>query len=174
MRKIVGLFVICLFMGSLWNITMAQQEVTKAQAKFIYNFLRFIEWPDNAVKDNFEIDVFGSADIYNELKEYINNKSVGSKPILVKKVSSLDEISNCQLLFVAFDKTKNLKEINTKLKNGTTLIVTEKEGALDDGSAINFVLNEDKLSYEIKPSNATREGLKLSSPIITYARRSKA
>ena len=173
MRKIIGLSVIFLFIGSLWNYTQAQQEVTKAQAKFIYNFIRFIEWPENAVKSNFEIDVYGSVDLYNDLKEFIDNKLVGSRPILIKKVSSLDEINNCQLLFVAFDKTKNLKDINTKLKNGSTLIITEKEGALEDGSTINFVINEDKLSYEIKPSNATREGLKLSSPIISYAKRSK-
>ncbi len=173
MKKIIGLSVICIFTGSFWNFILAQQEVTEAQAKFIYNFTRFVEWPENTAKNIFEIDVYGSGDVYNYLKEFINNKSVGSKPIIVKKISSIEEIDNCELLFVAFGKTKNLKDIKSKLKNGSTLIVTEKEGALDDGSAINFVINDDKLSYEIKSINVTREGLKLNSQILNYARHSK-
>jgi hypothetical protein len=50
-----------------------------------------------------------------------------------------------------------------------TLVITEKKGALNEGSAINFVIVDNKLKFELKVSNATKNGLKVSSNLETMA-----
>jgi hypothetical protein len=69
-------------------------------------------------------------------------------------------------LFVPFEKTKQMPEILGILKDKSTLIITEKAGALEDGSAINFVIVEDKLKFELKPENAVKLGIKFSSKLL--------
>ena len=168
--KTARLSIILFFLTGLFIQVYSQTEASTAKATFIYNFTRFIEWPKKANSSNFIIQVYGSDDVYNELTQFTNNKFVGSQQIKVIKVNKIDDIKNCDLLFVGFDKSNKLKDIIALLNNSNTLIISEKNGALQEGSGINFVLNDDKLSYEIKPVNLTKAGLKLSSSIIKYAK----
>jgi hypothetical protein len=170
MKRLIILFVGVIMGVSFCSKVTAQEEVIKAKAKFIYNFTRYVEWPSDANSNNFIISVFGSSQLVDELKDYTSNKLVGKRTIIIQKVSNAAEIDNCQILFVGYTKTKELKDIKSKLKNKNTLIVSEKDGALDDGSIINFIIDNEKLSYEIKPNNAESVGLKLNSTIISYAK----
>jgi hypothetical protein len=66
-----------------------------------------------------------------------------------------------------------LPEILGVLNEKSTLIITEKAGALDAGSAINFVISEDKLKFELKPENAVKFGIKFSSKLQEMATQTK-
>jgi hypothetical protein len=171
MKKIVSLTISMLFLVGFASHLTAQGDVTKAKAKFIYNFTRYIEWPIETLNGEFVIYVYGSSVIYNELKDYTQGKLVGRRSITIKNVSTIDGIDNCSLLFVAFEKTKELKTITSKLNKSKTIIISEKDGALEEGSAINFLLDDNKIAYEIKRSNAEKAGLKLNSLLVTYAKR---
>lgn len=150
-------------------VSQAQTEIPRAQAMFIYNFSRLIEWPAEYKTGPYIIGVIGSCQTLNDLESFTTGKSVGSQPIAVKKFNSVDEISSCQILFVPFSKTKDLAMIVPKLQNKSTLIITEKNGAVENGSAINFLIIEDKLKFEIKPSNITKYNLKVSSKLSEMA-----
>ncbi len=161
------IFVILLWLS---NCVYAQTELTNAQATFIYNFTRLIEWPNQQNNSKFIIGVYGSSELCNELSKYTKDKLVGTQQIVVRNLNNTENIKDCNLLFVSYDKSVKLKELTALLINSNTLIVTEKEGTLNQGSAINFIINDDKLSYEIRPANATKFGLKLSTLIIKYAK----
>jgi hypothetical protein len=45
------------------------------------------------------------------------------------------------------------------------LIISEKSGALNEGAAINFIIQEDKLKFELKGENASKYGIKVSSKL---------
>jgi hypothetical protein len=143
----------------------SQTEIPKAQAMFIYNFSRLIEWPANFKSGPFIIGVFGSSLTYDELKSFVVGKNVGTQPISVIKFTAVTEISNCHILFIAFSKTKELPNILPLLQGKSTLIVTEKNGSIDNGSAINFSIIGDKLKFELKPDNATKYQIKLNSKL---------
>jgi hypothetical protein len=94
---------------------------------------------------------------------------VGSQTIKVAKISSVDELSKCHILFVGFGKTKELQALIAKLGNNSTLIITEKKGGIEGGATINFLLIEDKLKFELKIGNASRVGLKIHSNLENMA-----
>jgi hypothetical protein len=137
--------------------SFSQTSVVQAQASFIYNFTRYIEWPAANKSGDFVIGVFASSPMYNELQSFTTNKKVGSQNIVVKKIKSVDEINGVHILFVPFEKTKELSSIEGKI-------------AIEQGATINFILAEDnKLKYETKTSNATKIGLKCNSVLETMA-----
>ena len=157
--KVILLFII--FPGVLF----AQTGIPRAQAMFIYNFSRLIEWPSSYKSGSFVIGIFGSSAIANELNSYTTGKKVGTQAITVQELRSIDEISKCHILFVPFSRTKQLGQIVAKINNMSTLLITEKNGAIDLGSAINFLTVGDKLKFEIKQTNASRYGIKVSSKL---------
>jgi hypothetical protein len=161
MRKIA---VSVIFMVSIFRI-FAQTDLPKAQSMFIYNFSRLIEWPASYKTGPFIIGVMGSSSIVEELKSYTMGKSVGSQPIMVKTFKNATEISACHILFIPFSETRQMQNILPQLASKNSLVITEKNGALEQGSAINFLVIGDKLKFELSPSNATKYDIKISSKL---------
>jgi len=145
--------------------TFAQTGIPKAQAMFIYNFSRLIEWPASYKSGPFIIGVLGSSDTYTELESFTVGKNVGTQSISVVKFINSADITNCQILFVTFSKTKELPNILQKLQGKSSLIITEKNGAIEEGAALNFCVIGDKLKFEFKPDNAAKYQLKVSSKL---------
>ena len=162
------LIFICFLLLSSLRLN-AQTSVAQAQAVFIYNFTRLIEWPSDYKTGDFVIGVYNSSELFNEIKNFTNGKTVGSQPIAVTKFSSAQTITKCHILFVPFGKTKEIGTILSTLSGAKTLIISEKKGALEEGSTINFVIVEDKLKFEIKASSGSKLGLKISSNLENMA-----
>jgi hypothetical protein len=148
------------------SVAYMQTTIPKAQTLFIYNFSRLIEWPVNYRTGPFVIGVLGSVEITSELELYTKGKKVGTQDINIIRYKSIKEITGCHILFVPFDKTKQMPEILGMLGDKSTLIITEKDGALETGSAINFIIVEDKLKFEVKADNAVKLGIKFSSKLM--------
>lgn len=142
-----------------------QTSIPKAQTLFIYNFSRLIEWPTNYRTGNFVIGILGTSDVATELETYTKGKKVGTQNIEVIRYKAVTEIQSCHILFVPFARTKQITEVIAAMNGKSTLIITEKSGALDEGSAINFVILEDKMKFELKPENASKFGIKFSSKL---------
>jgi hypothetical protein len=168
MKKILTT-VIALFFAS---VAYMQTTIPKAQTLFIFNFSRLIEWPANYKTGPFVIGVLGVSEVANELEIYTRGKKVGSQDITVVRFKTPQEISTCHILFIPFSKTKQLGEVIGVLAGKSTLIITEKDGALAEGSAINFVVLEDKMKFELKPENANKFGIKISSKLQEMAMQS--
>ncbi len=161
MRKILLIASILIYI----NQTYAQTDLSRAQSMFIYNFSRLIEWPANYKTGPFVIGIVGNSPIVGELKTYTAGKSVGSQPIMIKTFKEIADISACHILYVPFSETRQLPNILPQLASKNTLIITEKNGAIEQGAAINFVVIGDKLKFELSPANATKYDIKISSKL---------
>lgn len=154
------------------SVAYMQTTIPKAQTLFIYNFSRLIEWPVNYRTGPFVIGILGASEIAVELEQYTKGKKVGSQDISVIRYKTPQEIATCHILFVPFIKTKQVAEVLGILNGKSTLIITEKSGALDEGSAINFVIIQDKMKFELKAENASKYGIKFSSKLQEMASQS--
>lgn len=161
MKKIIT----ALIAISLSSMAFMQTSIPKAQSLFIYNFSRLIEWPANYRTGDFIIGILGTAEVAGELEAYTKGKKVGVQNIQVIRYKTPAEIQQCHILFVPFVRTKQLPEVLSVLGNKSTLIVTEKSGALNDGAAINFIILEDKMKFELKAENANKTGIKFSAKL---------
>jgi hypothetical protein len=139
-------------------------QVAKYKAVFTLNFIRYIGWPDDARKGDFVIGVLKERDIARRIEEQTGGKKFGFQEVVVKEFNSVDELTDCQVLFVSgsYNFEKYSSQIQQKLGN-SSLIVTESEGATNHGSMINFVIRNEVLKFEINKENASKKGLQISS-----------
>jgi hypothetical protein len=141
---------------------------SRLKALYIYNFTNMVEWPKEQKTGNFNIGVFGETNLLSELVKY-NSKSVGSQPIKVTEYRDMHEIPACHILFVSREKSDKTAELVKKFKAKNTLIITEKEGSLHDGAIINFIIRNNKQSYELSKTNAIKHKLIIGKQLTELA-----
>jgi hypothetical protein len=140
-------------------------SISQAQSMFIYNFSRLIQWPAGSSTGEFVIGVIGDNELYNNLLSFVANKKVGAQSIVVKKFEDSQSISRCQILFVGDSKISKFPDVITRIQGFNSLVITEKRGMINSGSAIDFVLVEDKLKFVINPENAVKYNLTVSKSL---------
>ena len=144
-------------------------QIEKLQAFFIYNFTKYIEWPPDYQAGNFDILVLGNSAIDTHLKDIASSKKVGNQTIIIKRISSVNEISKCHIVFISKEKSDELPNVISRIGSNSILIITEKNGLASMGSAINFVIVNDKQKFELNKRNVTKYGLKISNQIDALA-----
>ncbi|MEM1407028.1 MAG: YfiR family protein [Bacteroidota bacterium] len=143
----------------------AQNEAEKVKSLFIYNFTRYIEWPQT--NGTFHIGVLGSdKKILNAFKEMASRKSTPSMKIIVKQFSNPAETEGYNLVYIPENNSRSLKQISGRTK---TLVVTEKAGMTKYGSDINFVQQGGKIRFEMNKGSIEKTELKVSSQLMSLA-----
>jgi len=140
-------------------------SVSQAQSMFIYNFSRLIQWPAGSSSGEFVIGVIGDNEVYSSLLSFVANKKVGAQSIVVKNFEDPQSISRCQILFVGDSKISKFPEVINRIQGFNSLVITEKRGMINSGSAIDFILVEDKLKFVMNAENAVKYNLTVSKSL---------
>lgn len=170
------------FLGLCWlafaspAVRAQENAPTEYQIKaaFLFNFAKFVQWPSQVFADRgspLVIGVLGEDPFHGDLAGMIRNKSIDQHPLILKEIRSLVEITNCQILFICTSEKRRLPEILQGLQGASVLTVGEMERFTESGGMINFVLEGTKVHFQINQEAATRAGLKISSKLMSLARR---
>lgn len=162
----IALFGLFIFLTSIQS-AHAQKE--KYQSLFIYNFSKYVKWPDSHQSGDFVIGILGSANMTKSLKSMSVNKKVNGSSIVVKEFSSVAEIRDCHILYVAERESGKMSQIIELTKGQSILIVTDKPGLAKKGSVINFIERDGKIKFELNQQYADSRGLKISGSLVSLA-----
>jgi hypothetical protein len=160
-----GIILLALLMTGIHCGFSQANNVSQAQTLFIYNFSRMIQWPAGNQSGDFIIGVVGNNELYHELATFVANKKVGTQSIVVKKFDDPQSISRCHIVFVGNGKVTRFGEIVSRLQGTNCLIITERKGMVNSGSAIDFFIVEDKLKYAFNQDNAEKYNLTVSKSL---------
>jgi hypothetical protein len=153
-------WIICLVCLTFTTVVKGQNE--KFKALFIYNFTNYIEWP-SADPANFVIAVLGDSPIIEELKAISKIKKVGTATLMVKKITSIADIGDANIIYVPSQKKKQMADIASALKGKSILIIGDNAS---DQFGINFIEVNAKQSFQISKSNIESHKLKVNSSLI--------
>jgi hypothetical protein len=142
----------------------AQNEKTKAS--FIYNFTKYISWPDDASQGNFVIGVYGSPAMSDELKAIAGTRKVGTRSIDVLDFASVGSMQKCHLVYVPDGKKADLDKVIEKFRPQPVVVVSDVAGAILKGGAINFIMVDGKQNFEVKKDNVEKNGIKVNSQLL--------
>jgi len=174
MRKVIAILIAIFCISADWVRMPIFQEPnssnTKIKATFLYNFTKYIDWPEKYKEGNFSIGVLGTTPFYNDLNTLLSTKTVGNQKFEIKSFPKVEAISGiCHILFIPAENSAMLPDVLKKLKGKSTLIVTEKLGLAKQGSAINFIIENNKQRFELNKSNIEKYNLKVSSTLEALA-----
>jgi len=151
----------------------AQKGPTENEVKsaYLYNFGKFVEWPAKAaiVGEFFPICVLGDDSFGSTLETTIAGESIEGKKVLVKRVAKSQDAVSCRILFISSSQQNRIKEILAELDSTSVLTVSDMREFTRHGGMIQFVVEENKVRFEVNLTSAERSGLSLSSQLLKVA-----
>ena len=137
---------------------------------------RYIKWPEASFKEKdspFVIAVLGKDPFGPSLTTVMKGRKAGEHPIKVVAIASIDELLDCQLLFMPSASEKQLPKVLEFYKDKSTLIVAESALAAENGAHVGMYLEKSKLSFTINAVAAKHAKLELSSELLKLAKLTK-
>lgn len=164
-----GLLLAVLILRGIYSGNYKAQETDyKAYTLFIYNFMKYVEWPEAQSKGDFVLAVLGDSPISKELQALAATKKIKGRNIVIKKCNTPEETVGCHLLYISSSKSAAVKILKEQTKDKPILIVGEREGLAKKGAGLSFVtLEDDELKFDINKKEIEQHQLKISSSLLS-------
>ncbi len=163
------LLVLSVMLFSFFLASAQEAEVHEIHSAMLYNFIKYVQWPNEAEGGDFVIGVMGEEDVFNTLKQRYDGKPKGSKKYVIKKLSSPEEAATCAVVYLGRSKSNQFEAIKGSITGKPVLTITNGNGLAQKGSCINFKVVDGKLKFEMNQSTFGSNNLKVSSQLSSMA-----
>ena len=164
---LAALCLLALARGAAADVRAPAADEWQIKSAFIYNFTKFVEWPEAALggpSQPIVIGVLGEKPLAQQLAAVVAGRNVNGRPIEVRPVRTAAEARATQLLFVSAAEESRYAAMRDELAESPVLTVGETPSFSVTG-AIGFVQEGEKLRFEINVDIAERSHLKISSQL---------
>lgn len=141
------------------------------KAAFLYNFTRFVEWPSAANPSQpFRLCVVATDDVLRHaIERTVAGEQVGGRRLVVVE-PALRELSACQIVFVGRNAGAGLQRILAAVRDQPVLTVSDAAGFVEQGGVIGFVLENNRVRFDVNVASAERARLKISANLLRVAK----
>ncbi|MBN2137739.1 MAG: YfiR family protein [Sedimentisphaerales bacterium] len=164
----------------------ASVEEYKMKAAFLYNFAKFVDWPNDKTADAnkpISISIVGK-DPFGKVFEPIEKKPIKGRKIVIKRFKSFKEIKESgrevldrqidamrksHIMFLCSSESEAYDEIIKALNNHPILTVADRSGFIEVGGIVNFATIDKKVRFEINAAAAKKKQLKIRSQLLRLA-----
>ena len=163
------LLVVILAMVATVNGVAQERPTHEIHAAMLYNFIKYVQWPNEGETGDFVVGVIGDENVFNTLKTWYDGKAKGSKKYVIKKLASADEANTCQVVYVGKSKNRDFEIIKSSVTGKSILTITDGNGMAEKGSCINFKVIDGKLKFELNQAMVSGSNLKVSTQLSSMA-----
>jgi hypothetical protein len=173
-RVTVCALVLMLFFASLGNLPAnSTAEEYAVKAAFLFHFAQFVEWPEETFGDaNSPVTycTIGEDPFHGALDAALNGKTIGARSFRVQHFKQPQEIQGCHVLFIGAGEKRLRPAILASARGNSVLTVGESEHFIQEGGMIGFLLEENKIRFEVNLEAAQKEKLRISSRLLALAK----
>jgi hypothetical protein len=160
---------LCLFAFTAGSVNGQERPPHEIHAAMLYNFIKYIQWPNEGEGGDFVVGVIGDDNVFNTLKQWYDGKPKGTKKYVIRKLGSPAEATDCQVVYVGKSKNRDFDAIKTSTTGKSILTITDGNGLGQKGSCINFKVIDGKLKFELNQGVVTGSNLKVSTQLSSMA-----
>jgi hypothetical protein len=142
---------------------------SQVMAASLFRFLAYVEWPPDTLPAGapYVIAVINADAIAEELAAVVVSRTVNDRAVTVRRMKAGELPDGVHMLFLGGNAGARL--LQQLGKRPHVLIVTDFDGALDQGSMINFRLVDGRVRFEVAVDPLEDAGLKVSSRMLSVA-----
>jgi hypothetical protein len=174
--KSLWLLVWLLLLGGLSarSATVPENDV---KAAFLYNFTKFVVWPEEAFPSTnapIRFAVFGDEEFGSRLKLLLNDKRAHGRSFEVQTINNGQEARNFHIVFVPGADSRRALPVLEATNKRPILTIGESEQFLELGGVISLFFEEAQLAFEVNAEPAQKTGLEISSKLLRLAKKRRA
>lgn len=153
----------------------AQDALSEYQVKaaYLFNFLKFVEWPDQSFADPLApivIGVVGEDPFGNALPQVVIGKTVQGRDLVIRIYHAGEDLRGAHILFISASERKRLPMILSSLRGSSVLTVADTAGFLEAGGMIQFLNENGRVRFAINVDATGRAKLNMSSKLLGLAK----
>jgi hypothetical protein len=172
--RMVLRWILLVVMVSQFGMLAAQTKVVSTEryyASSIYNFTRYVKWPDSQTNKDFKIAIVGSESVYEELKNLTATRKYGQHNYQISFYKKHSEVVGFHhIVFLSTINSGKINSIKEQTNSKYTMFITEREGMGDYGSAISFYVEDSgRIRFELSHANIQDQGLVVNSSLFSLA-----
>ena len=143
----------------------------QVKAAFLYNFGKFVGWPagSSGQGESFSVCIIGQDPFGKVLDSTVSGETVGGRAVVPKRISRLQDITGCRILFISGSEESRLGNILGAVDKAAILTVSDIAGFADRGGMIQFVVKDNSVRFQIDLRSAENAGLTVSSELLKLA-----
>ena len=164
MRSVAASMIVAAIAGQ----AAAQEPSIEYQVKaaYLYNFVKFVEWPAAARTGPLTICVAGRSPFGGTLDDIVRGESMDGRRVAVRTIQAPQ--ADCHVVFVP--QGVGAGEYLRAARSAPVLTVGEDPDFIAEGGIINFVRDAGMVRFEIDQEAARRARLQISSRLLRLAR----
>jgi hypothetical protein len=154
------------------GVNPEQMDEYRVKAAFLYNFAKFVDWPEEAFRnagEPFSVCILGADPFGRALDEVVAGKAIAGRPLAVRRIPDAHQSAGCHILFVSPSAGKQVLPVLAAAKQCGILTVGEAGSSGSEGMVINFILASGKVRFEINVAAAADQKLRVSSRLLSLA-----
>jgi hypothetical protein len=139
------------------------------KAAVVLSFLRYGEWPQPpAAGAPILVGVLGRTSFSAVLRQTLESKSVNDHAIRVIDLKNAHEAPGCQIVYFATDKSADIKAALQSSALVRALAIGESKDFLDWGGAVNLLVVDGHMGFEVSLEALERSGVNISSKLLRF------
>jgi len=154
--------------GTDQRTTTAEDDI---KAAFLFNFTKFIEWPESARGESFRICTVADPAFNAAVDRTLAGETANGRPIVRISPPTPEAARACQILFLGRIENNRVDRWLAAVRGAAVLVVGESPATWDRGGQINFVVDENRVKFDVNADAATASGLTISSKLLRVARK---
>lgn len=145
---------------------------SSVKASLLANFAKYTTWPEGTFstpETPLIIGVLGSEALI-EIIDQTAQKTHGSRRIVVRAISTVDEAIQCHLVYITEEERKNEAAWFTALRGKPIVTVGESGQTIRRGGQLEFAIEKDRLKFDASWPAMEAAGVKFKSDMLKFAR----
>lgn len=139
------------------------------EAAYLYNFGKFVRWPESAGHGPLIICVAGKTPFGQTVARLVNDERIDDRPLQVRSLDRPEDAQSCSVLFVGTAARTRLDGYLAATDGKPVLTVSDSPDFVARGGIIQFVFEENHVRFSVNLNAASRNGLGLSSELLKVA-----
>jgi hypothetical protein len=168
----LGCALLCVFVAFPIGAAVSAQPFSEydVEAAYLYNFGKFVHWPDSVKKNpTFDICILGDDPFGDTIDKLITNDQMDGKPIRKRIIGRPAEAAGCAIVYISDSEAGNLHRILAHFAGSGALLVSSLPDFARHGGMVQFVLQGDRVRFEVNLKAAAQSHLVLSSELLKVA-----
>ncbi|MEW6709708.1 MAG: YfiR family protein [Candidatus Riflebacteria bacterium] len=174
MRSIQILFLALVTIFSLFSAENTRShaaevaEESEIKAAFIFNFLKFVHWPELKDKHTLRLLTIGKSELNTKIR-LIDGREANHRQIIVCDSEKATPDQECMAMVFGEIERKEAVEYLRTCEQKPILTIGESPDFARSGGIIGLKVVKGKVRFEINLTAAEKAGLKISSQLLKLA-----
>jgi len=141
-----------------------QRREDQFKAAYLFNFVKFVEWPSSAPADTLTVCFLGGAGVHEALTASIDGKPAGARKLIARQLDQTTTAASCEVLYA------DAASVDLSIAAGLpVLTVSDAPQFATHGGMIELFTENHRLRFIINVANVHKAGLRISSDLLKLA-----